>query len=142
MTKRLKNEFDSFVCDILNNDKFLETKKDLHHGTSKYEHSLRVAKLSYKLGKIFKADDYFIRPAQDCNRSYGRGIVLQKVGFDNGKLIFQELKRFYPASWRYPLGLHTLNVEEHVVVVDGLGFRKPIVGYILERLREIMRLLK
>ena len=23
MTKRLKNEFDSFVCDILNNDKFL-----------------------------------------------------------------------------------------------------------------------
>ena len=56
MTKRLKNEFDSFVCDILNNDKFLETKKDLHHGTSKYEHSLRVAKLSYRLGRIFNAD--------------------------------------------------------------------------------------
>ena len=38
MTKRLKCEFDKYVCDILNNDKFLETKKDLHHGTSKYEH--------------------------------------------------------------------------------------------------------
>lgn len=93
-------------------------------------------------GKIFKADNHFIRPAQDCNRSYGRGIVLQKVGFDNGKLTFQELKRFYPVSWRYPLGLHTLNVEGNVAVVDGLGFRKPVVGYILSRFRKIMRLLK
>lgn len=56
MTKRLKSEFDGFVCDILENENFLATKKDLHHGTSKYEHSLRVAKLSYRLGKFFKAD--------------------------------------------------------------------------------------
>ena len=93
-------------------------------------------------GKIFKVDDHFIRPAQDCNRSYGGGIVLQKVGFDNGKFTFQELKRFYPVSWRYPLGLHTLDVEENVAVVDGLGFRRPVVGYILRRLREIMRFLR
>lgn len=56
MTKRLECEFDSIVSDILKNDHFLETKKDLHHGTSKYEHSLRVAKLSYRLSKFFKAD--------------------------------------------------------------------------------------
>ena len=56
MTKRLKCEFDGFVCDILEDEHFLETKKDLHHGTSKYEHSLRVAKLSYRLGRFFKAD--------------------------------------------------------------------------------------
>ena len=56
MTKRLKCEFDEYVCDILNNEYFLETKKDLHHGTSKYEHSLRVAKLSFRLGKYLKAD--------------------------------------------------------------------------------------
>ncbi len=56
MTKRLNEEFDYLVSDILNNEHFLATKKDLHHGTSKYEHSLRVAKLSYKLSKVFKAD--------------------------------------------------------------------------------------
>lgn len=50
-------EFDNLVNDILENNYFLETKKDLHHGTSKYEHSIRVAKLSYKLGKIFKVED-------------------------------------------------------------------------------------
>lgn len=56
MTKSSKSEFENLVCDILENENFLETKKDLHHGTSKYEHSVRVAKLSYKLSKIFKAD--------------------------------------------------------------------------------------
>lgn len=56
MTKNSKSEFDNLISDILENEYFLETKKDLHHGTSKYEHSMRVAKLSYKLSKIFKAD--------------------------------------------------------------------------------------
>ncbi len=56
MTKNNKEEFENLVCDILENDSFLELKKDLHHGTSKYEHSIRVAKLSYSLGKFFKAD--------------------------------------------------------------------------------------
>lgn len=56
MTKKTTCVFESLVSDILENEYFLETKKDLHHGTSKYEHSLRVAKLSYKLSKIFKSD--------------------------------------------------------------------------------------
>ena len=56
MSKKSNNEFESYIKDILTNKNFLITKKDLHHGTSKYEHSIRVAKLSYKLGKIFKAD--------------------------------------------------------------------------------------
>ncbi len=56
MAKNKSKEFDSLVSDILENEYFLETKKDLHHGTSKYEHSLRVAKLSYKLGRLFRGD--------------------------------------------------------------------------------------
>ena len=56
MTKKTNIEFENLVSDILENEYFLETKKDIHHGTSKYEHSIRVAKLSYNLSKIFKAD--------------------------------------------------------------------------------------
>lgn len=56
MAKKNNNDFDNLVSDILENKYFLETKHDLHHGTSKYEHSIRVAKLSYKLSKVFKAD--------------------------------------------------------------------------------------
>lgn len=63
MAERINCEFNNLVQDILENAHFLETKKDLHHGTSKFEHSLRVAKLSYKLGKIFKADKKVIARA-------------------------------------------------------------------------------
>lgn len=56
MTKKTNNDFESLVSDILENDKFLEIKHDMHHGTNKYEHSLRVAKMSYKLSKMFNAD--------------------------------------------------------------------------------------
>ncbi|MCI9281179.1 MAG: HD domain-containing protein [Bacilli bacterium] len=56
MTKKTNIEFENLVSDILENEYFLETKKDIHHGTSKYEHSIRVAKLSYNLSKIFKVD--------------------------------------------------------------------------------------
>ncbi len=56
MTKNNKQEFDLLVKDILENEHFLETKKDLHHGSSKYEHCLRVARMSYRLAKFFKAD--------------------------------------------------------------------------------------
>lgn len=56
MPKKMNIEFESLVSDILNNENFLETKHDLHHGTSKYEHSIRVAKLSYRLSKFFNAD--------------------------------------------------------------------------------------
>ena len=44
MTKKTNCEFESLVSDILDNKYFLETKHDLHHGTSKYEHSIRVAR--------------------------------------------------------------------------------------------------
>jgi len=56
MTKKTNVEFENLVSDILKSEYFLETKKDLHHGTSKYEHSVRVAKLSYRLSKFFNAD--------------------------------------------------------------------------------------
>ena len=40
------------------------------------------------------------------------------------------------------VGAASFDVEENVAVVDGLGFRRPVVGYILRRLREIMRFLR
>ena len=40
MTKRVNEEFEYLVSDILKNESFLATKRDLHHGTSKYEHSI------------------------------------------------------------------------------------------------------
>lgn len=56
MKKEYKLEFEYIVKDIINNEYFLKTKDDIHHGSNKYEHLVRVAKCSYVLSKILKAD--------------------------------------------------------------------------------------
>lgn len=56
MREENKNEFNLIVSDILSNSKFLELKGDLHHGISRYEHSLRVAKMTYYISKYLKLD--------------------------------------------------------------------------------------
>lgn len=54
MTNKKAKEFDSYCSDILNNNKFKELDKELHHGISRYGHSLRVAKFTYNAAKIFR----------------------------------------------------------------------------------------
>ncbi len=54
MTKKNKDEFLTIVDDILNNDKFRELDNELHHGITRYGHSYRVAKATYKVSKFFK----------------------------------------------------------------------------------------
>jgi uncharacterized protein len=56
MKKEYKKEYNKLIKDIITNEKFLETKNDIHHGSSKYDHLLRVSKCSYTLGKYFNAD--------------------------------------------------------------------------------------
>ncbi len=49
MTKKQKEEFNSLVEDITNNKKFDKLNKQLHHGISRYDHSMRVANWTYKV---------------------------------------------------------------------------------------------
>ena len=51
MTKKSKEEFYSLVEDITNNKNFNKLNKELHHGITRYEHSMRVAKHTYIIGK-------------------------------------------------------------------------------------------
>ncbi len=49
-------DFDSIVNDITNHPKFYELKHELHHGISRYEHSLRVARMTYSITKKLHLD--------------------------------------------------------------------------------------
>ena len=49
-------EFESIINDITNHPQFKELKDELHHGISRYEHSLRVAKMTYKISKKIHLD--------------------------------------------------------------------------------------
>ena len=42
--------------DILLNDEFKKTRKIVHHGSNRFDHSLRVSYLSFKLSKICGCD--------------------------------------------------------------------------------------
>ncbi len=49
-------EFDSIINDIKNHVEFLKLKEELHHGISRYEHSMRVAKTTYIITKKLHLD--------------------------------------------------------------------------------------
>ena len=45
MTKKNRIKYNDIVKDIINNEVFLLTKNDIHHGSNKYDHLIRVSKL-------------------------------------------------------------------------------------------------
>ena len=49
-------DFTSIAEEIINSDKYQALKDENHHGLSRYDHSLRVAKNTYKLSKRMKMD--------------------------------------------------------------------------------------
>ena len=48
--------FESIAEEIINSDKYQSLKGEDHHGLSRYDHSLRVAKNTYRLAKKMKLD--------------------------------------------------------------------------------------
>lgn len=54
MTNIRKEEFNSLVDDIKNNNKFNNLNKELHHGITRYAHSMRVAKWTYNVCNALK----------------------------------------------------------------------------------------
>lgn len=51
----MKDYYD-IVSNIVTNNKFKELKNDIHHSTNKYDHLVRVSKLSYRIAKFTKGD--------------------------------------------------------------------------------------
>lgn len=49
-------EFMSIAKPILEHKEFLKTKSIVHHGNTRYNHSVRVAYIAYKLSKMFGFD--------------------------------------------------------------------------------------
>ncbi len=90
-------------------------------------------------GDVFQVGDMWIRPAQDCNGAYGKGVVLQKVEFDEGRFSFQEIRRFYPESSEWKEGMHTFNVYGNIAVIDGKRYRYPVRAKVLTGLNRLRK---
>lgn len=87
-------------------------------------------------GIPFKYNGKLIRPAQDCNGQYGRGVILQEIKFNEGNLSweFHQIGKLYPFTFNYHLGLHTLNEYKGLCVIDARGLLHPYFGRLVRPL--------
>jgi hypothetical protein len=88
-------------------------------------------KIARNAGGIFEFDGKILRPAQDCNNGYGKGLVFQVLNHENGKFSFTEYKRFYPTSKKYNSGLHTFNLSETQDLIAVDGYSLPSINKII-----------
>lgn len=79
-------------------------------------------------GEVFSINDKMYRPAQDCSKCYGHGVVIQEISTVGNHCNFLEINSFYPQSFKYNQGIHTLNHYNGLVVFDTRGYRYPVVG--------------
>ena len=92
---------------------------------------------------IFIGQDLY-RPAQDCVPRYGSALSMMKSTVQESSISELPLFELSPLSFRYNRGLHTINFEGKVCVIDGYGYLSPILGrvYYSEGLRRVVGLNK
>lgn len=82
-------------------------------------------------GEVFSVGQQQYRPAQDCTKCYGHGVILQKMSMDDGQWVFESVNSFYPDTFKYNQGVHTFNNYKGLIVIDARGYRNPIIGRLL-----------
>lgn len=101
-----------------------------------YKFNENIARMG---GDFFRINDEVYRPAQDCNASYGNGLVIQKVELKDGQFHFTEVSRYFSDNKIYPDGIHTLNSLKNVTVVDFCGKpRYPLGKAIITLIKKII----
>jgi len=77
-------------------------------------------------GPLFEADGVLIRPAQDCSRTYGGGVVLNAVRrLDPEGFVEEACRRLAPVPGPFPDGLHTFCPAGQATLIDGKRWRFP-----------------
>ena len=88
-------------------------------------------------GDALYIDEQMYRPAQDCNKCYGNGIVIQKVNKEGNTFMFETINSFHSANPDYSLGYHTFNMKNGLIVVDGHRYRFPKMVQLLNFLSKL-----
>lgn len=91
-------------------------------------------------GAFFRIDNTLYRPAQNCSKIYGGALKIMNVKFHpDFEYSENEVLELRPTSWKYNLGLHTINFsnDNALAVIDGYGYLYPMIGRILTYLYNI-----
>lgn len=80
------------------------------------------------------------RPSQNCMKRYGAALTLMEIERMDEQFIEKIHFTIAPVSYKYNLGIHTINVQDGVIVVDGYGYSFPILGRLITSLRKLKHL--
>lgn len=91
-------------------------------------------------GNLFEVDGVLYRPAQNCSKCYGGAVeIMQVTKCEDGSYDEKHLFSLQPASFRYHIGLHTINFCNNVGVIDGYGYLYPFIGRVLYFIRRFVK---
>lgn len=91
-------------------------------------------------GNFFTAGGKLYRPVQNCTVRYGGALkVMEVTECGDGRYSEKEAFELRPSTWKYNLGLHTLNFspDRQMAVIDSYGYLYPFAGRVLEVLSQL-----
>ncbi len=88
-------------------------------------------------GNWFEAFGSIYRPAQNCEVRYGGGLSIMYSDIRDG-ISEKQICQLGAVKGRYSLGLHTLNFNDGLCVIDGYGYYYPVLGELYYALRKLI----
>lgn len=90
-------------------------------------------------GDVFICDGILYRPAQDCNKGYGRGVDIQQMNYADGQFSLKDIRTFFSDIPEFDMGYHTLNLMNGLIVVDAHGHRHQMANRVVTILLRLYR---
>lgn len=88
-------------------------------------------------GNWFETYGNIYRPSQNCEARYGGGLSIMYSDLREG-ISEKQICQLGPIKGRYSLGLHTLNFNDGLCVIDGYGYYYPVLGELYYSLRKLI----
>lgn len=101
-----------------------------------------ASNIARNAGEVFEVDGVSYRPAQDCNKCYGNGIVLQRVDYEGGRFTMTDINSFHSDYPEMDMGYHTFNMKNGLIVVDGHGHDHKAACWLASKAGAIKRTVK
>lgn len=124
-------EFDKIAREILVKDKFISLKDEKHHGLTRYDHSIRVAKNTYRISKALKMDyisatrgallhDYFNDSDYHNTKGLKKGSMHPVIALNNARREYElnPKEENIIVSHMYPFGKVKPNCKESWIVTS------------------------
>ncbi len=127
--KTRKQEFEIITSEIINNDNFKKLACEDHHGINRYDHSLRVAKATYRVSKKMGLDyisatraallhDFFSNSDFNEMSQIKKSLIHPKLAANNAQKYFalNDKEKKAIETHMFPLTLNIPNSLEGLVV--------------------------